>query len=113
MNFEICKKCFALQKNVIHYMMVTQTHEKFGVLKIVGLISKDAKDFSFIIAPICCTQVVDVTKLDYHDFNMCSMNENEQIKILNKIKEPSTTCKFYCEHIIEELNGKGNYNGCE
>jgi hypothetical protein len=57
--------------------------------------------------------VVDVTKLDYHDFNMCSMNENEQIKILNKIKEPSTTCKFYCEHIIEELNGKGNYNGCE
>jgi len=104
MNLEICKKCLALKKNVIHYIMVTQTHEKFGVLKIVGLISKDVKDTSFIAAS-CCTQVVDVTKLDYHDFNMCSMNENEQIKILNKIKEPSTTCKFYCEHIIEELNG--------
>lgn len=110
MNLEICKKCFGLNKNNIDYVFVTQTHDDFGVLKIFGLVNQDgnndSKNFS-------CNQVVNIKKLTYDDFNDFIMAESKQKKILNKIKEPSTTCKFYCEHVVEELNGKENYNGCE
>ena len=110
MNLEICKKCFGLKKNNIYYVFVTQTHEDFGVLKISGLVNQDGNNDS---KSILCNQVVNIKKLTYNDFNDFIMTESKQKKILNKIKEPSTTCKFYCEHVVEELNGKENYNGCE
>lgn len=110
MNLEICKKCLALNKNNIHYIFISQTHEDFGILKIAGLINQDGNNDS---KSILCNQIIDIKKLTHNDFNDFIMTESKQKEILNKIKEPSTTCKFYCEHVVEELNGKENYNGCE
>lgn len=103
MNFNICKKCFELNDNNIHFMYVmpTDNNLNLGILRIKGLFKSD---FDNEKAPFFCIQQINIKKINPIFLNSYIMEENKQKELLNEIEEPSKTCKFYCEHIMENIN---------
>lgn len=119
MNFNICKKCFELNDNNIHFMYVmpTDNNLNLGILRIKGLFKSADKnletlkikglfksDFDNEKAPFFCIQQINIKKINPIFLNSYIMEENKQKELLNEIEEPSKTCKFYCEHIMENIN---------
>lgn len=103
MNLDICKKCFALKNNVIHYLLIQKYNDEIIFFRLKGLVS----DNDINIRPLSCLQEIKAKGFIFEQhFDEYIMNENTQKEILLNIKEPDKSCCMYCEHVLEALQNK-------
>lgn len=107
MNFEICKKCFELNDNVIQYAFIGHSIFKKNVtnLYIKGLIQYNTCAIETAHCHKCTLHDIEIEK----DFkiNVHYSTESELKELLKQIK-PNKNCKFYTEHMMNYWNEKEN-----